>query len=251
MGRRRTAHRAAAAVVVAAALLSGCGPESSPAGGAGEVSDVPSVSTTPPLTAAATPSATPSPSAPVSATPQTGPSGYEGSAAPSARPVTPTAKPKAPSRPTKLTMFASAPGGRLDLARGGPAKEFTVSVHNGNTRAYAEVAVAFQMEIMESANGRSSAQNGFVVERRDPATGRWTNVELRVANDVQPLWLTATGSPLALEASRVERYRIRAVPTGPAGSMPLLIKLVDAAAPDDAWEAAFLGNASLMVSAKS
>lgn len=233
-------------MVVAAALLSGCGPEPSPAGGAGEVSDVPSVSTTLPLT----PAASPPPSAPVSATPQTGPSGYEGSASPSARPVTPTAKPKAPSRPTKLTMFASAPGGRIDLVRGGAAKEFTVSVHNGNTRAYAEVAVAFQMEIMETVNGNSAAQNGFVVERRDPATGRWTDVELRVANDVQPLWLTATGSPLALEASRVERYRILAVPVGPAGSMPLLIRLVDAAAPDDAWDTAFLGNASLMVSAK-
>ncbi|WP_351229710.1 hypothetical protein [Streptomyces sp. NPDC002133] len=247
----RTYEATAAAAIVAAALLSGllsgCGPQSSPAGAAASAPARPSDSPSLPLT--------PGPTPPLSATPQAGPSGYEGSAAPSA-PASPTPAATTvrtpPPRPTELAMFASTQGGRIDLARGGPAKEFTVSVHNGNTRAYAEVAVAFQMEILESgAPGPAPRQNGFVVERRNPATGRWTEVELRVANDVQPLWLTATGSPLALEASRVERFRIRAIAEGPQGSTPLMIELVDATAPEDAFETAFLSRTRLMVGAEN
>ncbi|MGW1882873.1 hypothetical protein [Streptomyces sp. NPDC001970] len=249
---RRTYEATAAAAIVVAALLSGllsgCGPESSPAGAAASVPARPSESPTLPLT--------PGPTPPLSATPQAGPSGYEGSATPSAAPASPTPAATTvrtpPPRPTELTMFASTQGGRIDLVRGGPAKEFTVSVHNGNTRTYAEVAVAFQMEILESgAPDPAPRQNGFVVERRNPATGRWTDVELRVANDVQPLWLTATGNSLALEASRVERFRIRAIAEGPQGSTPLMIELVDATAPEDAFETAFLSRTRLMVSAKN
>ncbi|MFE7776613.1 hypothetical protein ACFU5O_22550 [Streptomyces sp. NPDC057445] len=146
-------------------------------------------------------------------------------------------------------MFASTGGGRIDLVRAGAAKEFTVHVHNGNTRAYDEIAVAFQMEIMEgTGEGPAPARNGLVLERRDPATGRWAPAELRVANDVQPPWLTPAGTPLAREAGRVEHFRLRAAGNAPAGSMPLMIKLVDTAAAEDApYDAAVPVRTSLMV----
>ncbi|MEU3253257.1 hypothetical protein [Streptomyces sp. NPDC006997] len=128
-------------------------------------------------------------------------------------------------------MYASTSGGRIVLPRGGEAQEFTVSVHNGNTRAYPQILVALQMEIL-IGEGPAAEANGLVLERRDPATGAWRPADLRVANDVYPPSLYPDGTPLALEAARVVRYRLRALPEGPTGSTPLLIRLVDTTAPD-------------------
>ncbi|MFD7442053.1 hypothetical protein [Streptomyces sp. NPDC059909] len=227
------------AAALAAALLTACGPTTDDAAPS-KATASPSAATTSALPLPASP-----PPSPMSTTPAPETSG------PSATAAKPAGKPAPPARPTVVAMYASTAGGRIDLVRDGAAKEFTVHVHNGNTRAYSEIAVDFQMEIMESTGeGPAPAQNGFVLERRNPATGRWTRVELRVANDVQPHWLTPAGTPLARDAARVERFRLRAVARGPIGSTPLMIKLVDTAAPQDAtFETAFPARTSLMVSA--
>ncbi|MFD5567926.1 hypothetical protein [Streptomyces cadmiisoli] len=144
-------------------------------------------------------------------------------------------------------MFASTAGGRIALDRGGAAQEFTVDVHNGNTRAYTGLRVVLQMEMMAQTAGAPAA-NGLVMERRDPAIGAWRRAELRVANDVYPHYLYPDGTPLAREASRVERYRLRALADGPAGSRPLLVQLVDTSAPEDAGtDLAVPRTTSLMV----
>ncbi|MEG3628551.1 hypothetical protein [Streptomyces poriticola] len=129
-------------------------------------------------------------------------------------------------------MIASTEGGRITLTRGGVAQEFTVSVRNGNTRAYAGLHVALQTEMMVGEG--SSPTNGLVLERRDPATGAWRRADLRVANDVYPHYLYPDGTPLARNASRVDRYRLSATNAGPTGSTSLLIRLVDTSAPQAA-----------------
>lgn len=150
-----------------------------------------------------------------------------------------------------MSMYAAASGGPLSLARGGAAREFTVTVNNGNTRAYGALRVVFQMEMMIGDEGATPPRNGFTLERRDPATGAWKTVELRVANDVQPHYLFSGGAPLAKEAARTERYRIRAEKAGPTGSTALMIRLVDTTAPDDAaYERGVPAAASLMVTAR-
>ncbi|MGW2562093.1 hypothetical protein ACWCXB_23125 [Streptomyces sp. NPDC001514] len=242
---RRTPLPTAAVVFLAAALLTACGPTTDDAAPS-KATASPSAATTSALPLPA--SLPPSPASTTPATETSAPAGPSSTATASK----PAGKPSTPARPTVVGMYASTAGGRIDLVRGGAAKEFTVHVHNGNTRAYSEIAVDFQMEIMESTGeGPAPAQNGFVLERRNPATGRWTPVELRVANDVQPHWLTPAGTPLARDAARVERFRLRAVAKGPTGSTPLMIKLVDTAAPQDAsFETAFPARTSLMVGAK-
>ncbi|MCP3817919.1 hypothetical protein NLX86_07160 [Streptomyces sp. A3M-1-3] len=150
-------------------------------------------------------------------------------------------------------MSASTAGGALNVVRGGAAREFTVTVRNGNIRVYGQVLVVFQMEIMVEgvSDGPAPPQNGFVLERRDPATGAWRTVELRVANDVQPHWLFTGGTPLARDAARTERYRIRAGATGPVGFTPLMIRLIDTGAPQNAsYEQGGPARSSLPVSAR-
>jgi hypothetical protein len=148
-------------------------------------------------------------------------------------------------------MYASAAGGPLSLARGGAAREFTVTVSNGNTRAYGALRVVFQMEMMIGDEGATPPQNGFTLERRDPASGVWKAVELRVANDVQPHYLFSGGAPLAEDTLRRERYRIRAQGTGPTGSTALMIRLVDTTAPESApYERGVPAATSLMVTAR-
>ncbi|NUK20902.1 hypothetical protein HRW21_37815 [Streptomyces lunaelactis] len=148
-------------------------------------------------------------------------------------------------------MYASTAGGRMNLVRGGAAQEFTIAVHNGNTRSYTALSAVFQMEMMATAEGSTPPQNGFVLERRDPATGAWRPVEVRVANDVQPHFLFSGGTPLAKDTARTERYRIRAGEAGAAGSTPVLIRLVDTAAPESASdERGVPARTSLMVTAR-
>lgn len=149
-------------------------------------------------------------------------------------------------------MYASTAAGRMDLVRGGAAKEFTVTVSNGNTRAYSALSVVFQMEMMVADEGSTPPQNGFVLERRDPATGAWRAVELRIANDVQPHWLFSGGTALAKDTIRSERYRIRAGKAGPQGSTPLMIRVIDTAAPQSANdEKGVPARTSLMVTART
>ncbi|MCT7351259.1 hypothetical protein N4P33_03620 [Streptomyces sp. 15-116A] len=148
-------------------------------------------------------------------------------------------------------MFASTEGGRLTLERGGAAQEFSVTIHNGNTRAYPQLYVACQIEIMRDT-GPVLESGGLVLERRDPATGAWRRADMRVANDVFPHYLYPDGTPLAREAARVERYRLRALDEAPTGSTPFLIRLVDTSAPEQATDdAAVPRRTSLMLTVTS
>ncbi|WP_432248565.1 hypothetical protein ACRAR1_13605 [Streptomyces sanyensis] len=210
----------------------------SPSASAAAPSASPSSTRTP--TSAATSSASAAPSAPSAPPTRT--------ATPSAPPASPAPRPAAP---TRLTVSAAAPGG-LDLVRGGAAREFAVTLAGGNVRAYTALKIVFQMETMIGEDpGPLPAGNGFVLERRDPSSGVWRPVELRVANDVQPHFLFSGGAPLAREAIRTERFRIRAGAEGPTGSLPLMIRVVDTAAPPSATaEQGVPARTSLTVAAR-
>ncbi|MGP3637635.1 hypothetical protein ACTU45_30575 [Streptomyces sp. 24-1644] len=126
-------------------------------------------------------------------------------------------------------MTVATRGGRLDLVRGGAAQEFTVTLRNGNTQAYGHLGLAFQMEILidgTPANERPPS-DGFVLERWDAGAGVWRTAELRIANDALPHQLHQGGAPLARDAVRTERYRLRAGSAGPVGSTPLMVALTD------------------------
>ncbi|WP_274557879.1 hypothetical protein [Streptomyces spiramyceticus] len=129
-------------------------------------------------------------------------------------------------------MSAATNGGRLDLVRGGAAQEFTVTLRNGNTRAYGHLRLAFQMEslLYEPGDVRGSGEP-FVLEHWDDAAGAWRRTELRIANDAMPYGQYEGGAPLARNAVRTERYRLRAAPAGPTGSTPVMVHLIDTDAP--------------------
>ncbi|MTE20339.1 hypothetical protein F0L17_14725 [Streptomyces sp. TRM43335] len=138
-----------------------------------------------------------------------------------------------PPRPAELEMSVTTAGGTLDLVRGGPAREFTVTVRNGTARAYGGLRLVFQMEVLEGAPAAERPeQRGFVLERRH--AGAWHDVGLRVANDFTPHWLYDGGFRLDRGAVRTERYRLRALSSGPTGSTPLMVHLFDTDAPRDA-----------------
>ncbi|MFD7256463.1 hypothetical protein [Streptomyces sp. NPDC059874] len=125
-------------------------------------------------------------------------------------------------------MSVDTRGGRLALVRGGAAQEFTVTLRNGNSAAYRHVLVAFQMELLVGEPGDQPGSGpGFVLERLDPASGVWRPADLRIANDVKPPSLFTGGTPLAREAVRVERYRMRATAGGPTGSSPVVVSFID------------------------
>ncbi|MFB8775464.1 hypothetical protein [Streptomyces broussonetiae] len=210
--------------VAVAALLTGCGPEDEDAAAEARPAGDPAVSaTSTPTPPTPEPTRTPTPTPTRTPTPTK---------------ATPTpAPPSPPPAPTTLSMYASTAGGRMVLKRGGEAQEFTVSVRNGNTRAYPHLRVALQMEML-FGEGPAAEANGLVLERHDPATGTWRPAtDLRVANDVFPHYLYPDGTPLALDAARTDRYRLRALPEGPVGSTPLLIRLVDTSVPETAPDA--------------
>ncbi|WP_329315560.1 hypothetical protein OG723_35365 [Streptomyces sp. NBC_01278] len=171
-------------------------------------------------------SVAPSASAP-SATPTPAPA-TTSSAAPVKTAAAPLSVP-VPVPATRLSLAAAAAGGGLNLVRGGPAKEFTVTVHNGNSQAYRHLLIAFQMEPLTGEPGDlPGPATPFVLEHRDPATGTWRAVDLRMATDVKPAHLYEGGTALAREAVRAERYRLRATATGPTGSSPLMVYAIDA-----------------------
>ncbi|MFG2836949.1 hypothetical protein ACGFZH_20495 [Streptomyces zaomyceticus] len=120
-------------------------------------------------------------------------------------------------------MSATAPGSRLTLRPGGPAREFSVTLRNGNTRSYRHVLLAFQME---STPG-GSAHPGYILERWDQATGTWRPATLRIANDTLPYAFHEGGTPLAKNEVATHRYRLRAATGAPSGPNPILISLID------------------------
>ncbi|MFF3017674.1 hypothetical protein [Streptomyces sp. NPDC057939] len=193
------------------------------------------------------PASTGSPSPSATAAVTTGPSApatVAVTASPAPRPpgggavtTSPAAAPS-PVPATRLTMSVDTPGGRIRLVRGGPAQEFTLTLRNGNTRSYARLLLTFQMEAFGPSPGdRPGPDRSVVLEHRDPATGRWSPADLRIANDFRPYHLYEGGSPLDRDAVRTERYRLRATSGGPTGSSPLEVRLLDTDAPAGAGEA--------------
>ncbi|OKK22123.1 hypothetical protein AMK16_02655 [Streptomyces sp. CB00455] len=132
-----------------------------------------------------------------------------------------------PPAPTWLTVSVDTRAGRLALARGGPAQEFTVTLRNGNSDEYRHLLVAFQMEPPGSPPVGQDGGPGFTLERFDQTSGTWHPAALRVANDRLPESMLDGGTPLARSGVRVERYRLRAAAGGPTGSSPLVVSFVD------------------------
>lgn len=213
--RSRLAAAAAAAVLLGAALT-GC------EGGVGQ----PHPAATPsgsPTASSAPPPLPPAMSAPASPV---------ATATPAAAGPTPDPAPP-PAPATRLSMSVTTPGGRLDLVRGGPAREFTVTLSNGNSDAYRHLLLAFQMEALVPEPGDTPGpEASLLLERRDPGTGRWGPAELRIAGDLKPYSLYAGGSPLARDEVRTEHYRLRATTGGPTGSSPLMVRAIDTDAPE-------------------
>ncbi|MET9604310.1 hypothetical protein ABZZ17_04485 [Streptomyces sp. NPDC006512] len=201
---------------------------SAPASPAAPVSPAPSGASTAATPAATPTAASPSAPAPVTAAPVTT-AATNPAAAPPLR--------SSPAPATRLSLSVSTRGGALRLVRGGPAQEFTLTLRNGNTRAYRHLLLTFQTESFGPAPGDlPGPAASLVLERRDPATGRWNPVELRIANDFKPYALHVGGSPLDRDAVRTERYRLRATATGPTGSSPLEVRALDTDAPEGAGE---------------
>lgn len=121
------------------------------------------------------------------------PAELPGTASHPARSATPPRT--APPAPTYLSMGVRTSGGRIDLARGGAPQEFTVTLDNGDTRAYPQLKLVFQMEMLIDGRSADQApQDGFLLQRWDPASGVWRNEPLRIANDTVPPHLHGGGT---------------------------------------------------------
>ncbi|WNF27970.1 hypothetical protein RI138_14675 [Streptomyces sp. C11-1] len=227
MRRTRALIVGTVGVALLAASGTACGPEAGTQGKAAA-----STTSAPSPTATATASASATATASASATSATrSPSGSPTptpTASTTTRPAprTPAPPSKSPTRPpvpTYLAMHAAAPGGRIALEPGGNPREFTVTLHNGNTRAYRHLVLAFQLEGMPG----TTANPAYTLERWDAAAGTWRAATLRIANDVFPYTLYTGGTPLAKDAASTHRYRVRALTGAPAGPNPILISLID------------------------
>ncbi|WP_327375146.1 hypothetical protein OG393_14990 [Streptomyces sp. NBC_01216] len=220
--RRRT--RTLVVGTMGTALLAlggtGCGPGSPPRGSA-------------PVSSTPAPSASSAENAPTTSPPPFTTAPEDSTATPTGdadtRPASPTPTPSAapttrrPPAPTHLSAHVAVAGGRLTLSPDGPAREFTVTLRNGNSHAYRHLLVAFQMETVPGA----PEHPGYTLERWDPAAGIWRAAALRFANDAYPYALYQGGAPLARNAVLTHRYRVRALAGAPAGPNPLLVSLVD------------------------
>lgn len=150
-----------------------------------------------------------------------------------------------PPARTRLTVAVDTRGGRLALVRGGAPQEFTVTLHNGNSVEYRHLLVAFQMEMLVGGAGAGAGGGpGFLLERFDPASGSWRPADFRIANDAKPPSLFSGGGPLAREAVRTERYRLRATAGGPAGSSPVVVSFIDTDAGGTAAAHVVLGHST-------
>ncbi|MFE5556983.1 hypothetical protein [Streptomyces sp. NPDC056544] len=234
----RSALSAAAVAAVLLAGATGCGDEDGTAAAA-SVSASAEVSASVSPSDSASVSASASPSAPASSPPGS-------SASASATPA--TAVPRAVTPPparTRLTVAVDTRGGRLALVRGGAPQEFTVTLRNGNSAAYRHLLVAFQMEMLVGEAGAGAGSGpGFLLERFDPASGSWRPADFRIANDVKPPSLFSGGGPLAREAVRTERYRLRATAGGPTGSSPVVVSFIDTDAGGEAVAHVVLGHST-------
>ncbi|MEU7554350.1 hypothetical protein AB0B01_18765 [Streptomyces sp. NPDC044571] len=208
-----------ASAVLAASLTACTGQSHTKTGSA---APAPSPTGTPSVSGTPAPTASPSASASASVQAQ----------APSSTPSAAAARPSAPAPAaapaTRPALSVDTAGGRLNLVRGGPAQEFTVTLRGGSGQAYRHLLVAFQMEPLPGSPGDlPGPADPYVLERRDPATGSWRRVDLRIATDVLPADLYEGGTALGQGAVRTERYRLRATVTGPTGSSPLMVYAVD------------------------
>ncbi|MFE7096894.1 hypothetical protein [Streptomyces erythrochromogenes] len=229
----RVPHGGLCVAAVAAVLLAGSSGCAN--GGAG---DPEAPSSPPPASSAPV-------SAPVSATAAATPAGTPSTASAAATNRASTPHPSPPPAPTRLTVAVDTRGGRLALVRGGAAQEFTVTLRNGNSTDHRHLLVAFQMEVLVGEPGdRPGSGPGFLLERFDQASGAWRPAGLRVANDAGPLSLYKGGGPLAREAVRVERYRLRATAGGPTGSTPLVVSFVDTDTDREAAAHVLLGHST-------
>ncbi|MFD5412967.1 hypothetical protein [Streptomyces nojiriensis] len=232
------------AAAVAAVLLAGatgCGDKDGAAPAAAAVpasgSASGSASAEVSASASASVSASASPSAPASSPP--GPSASATPTTAVTRAVTPLAA------PTRLTVAVDTRGGRLALVRGGAPQEFTVTLRNGNSAEYRHLLVAFQMEMLVGEAGAGTGSGlGFLLERFDPASGSWRPADFRIANDAKPPSLFSGGGPLAREAVRTERYRLRATAGGPTGSSPVVVSFIDTDADGQAAAHVVLGHST-------
>ncbi|MFE1877804.1 hypothetical protein ACFW9N_44405 [Streptomyces sp. NPDC059496] len=232
----RSALSAAAVVAVLLAGATGCGDVDDTAAAA-------SVSASAEASASASVSASVSVSASASpSTPASSPPGSSASATPTpavTRAVTP------PAARTRLTVAVGTRGGRLALVRGGAPQEFTVTLRNGNSAEYRHLLVAFQMEMLVGEAGAGAGSGpGFLLERFDPASGSWRPADFRIANDAKPPSLFSGGGPLAREAVRTERYRLRATAGGPTGSSPVVVSFIDTDAGGQAAAHVVLGHST-------
>ncbi|MET9694542.1 hypothetical protein ABZY81_40080 [Streptomyces sp. NPDC006514] len=232
----RSALSAAAVAAVLLAGVTGCGDEDGTAAAA-SVSASAEVSASVSPSDSASVSASASPSAPTSSPPGSSASATPATAVP--RAVTP------PPARTRLTVAVDTRGGRLALVRGGAPQEFTVTLRNGNSAAYRHLLVAFQMEMLVGEAGAGAGSGpGFLLERFDPASGSWRPADFRIANDVKPPSLFSGGGPLARDAVRTERYRLRATAGGPTGSSPVVVSFIDTDAGGDAAGHVVLGHST-------
>ncbi|MFD7787385.1 hypothetical protein ACFV4Q_30465 [Streptomyces nojiriensis] len=233
----RSALSAAAVAAVLLAGATGCGDKDGAAPAAAAVPASGSASAEVSASASASVSASASPSAPASSPP-----GPSASAAPTTA-VTRAVVP--PAAPTRLTVAVDTRGGRLALVRGGAPQEFTVTLRNGNSAEYRHLLVAFQMEMLVGEAGAGTGSGpGFLLERFDPASGSWRPADFRVANDAKPPSLFSGGGPLAREAVRTERYRLRATAGGPMGSSPVVVSFIDTDADGQAAAHVVLGHST-------
>ncbi|WP_405790245.1 hypothetical protein [Streptomyces sp. NBC_01367] len=228
----RSALSAAAVAAVLLAGATGCGDEDGTAAAA-SVSASAEVS----ASASASVSASASPSTPASSPPESSASATPTTAV--TRAVTP------PAARTRLTVAVDTRGGRLALVRGGAPQEFTVTLRNGNSAEYRHLLVAFQMEMLVGEAGAGAGSGpGFLLERFDPASGSWRPADFRIANDAKPASLFSGGGPLAREAVRTERYRLRATAGGPTGSSPVVVSFIDTDAGGQAAAHVVLGHST-------
>ncbi|MFB7252791.1 hypothetical protein [Streptomyces nojiriensis] len=236
----RSALSAAAVAAVLLAGATGCGDKDGAAPAAASVPASVSVSVSASAEVSASVSASVSDSASPSAT--------ASSPGPSASATPTTAVTRAvppPPAPTRLTAAVDTRGGRLALVRGGTPQEFTVTLRNGNSVEYRHLLVVFQMEMLVGEAGAGTGSGpGFLLERFDPASGSWRPADFRIANDVKPPSQFSGGGPLAREAVRTERYRLRATAGGPTGSSPVVVSFIDTDADGQAAAHVVLGHST-------